>query len=77
MKNIGKDAEFERGYFPEGTEHSRMVIKTLTHGMKLTPAQTAMLEDAARQPIVYESDCPELTPEMAEAFRKAASVRDT
>lgn len=60
----------------EEYDPSRMVIRTLTPGMKLTPAQTAMLEEAARQQVVYESDCPELTPEMAEAFRKAASVRD-
>ena len=55
---------------------SRMVIRTLTPDMRLTRAQTAMLEEAARQPIVYESDCPELTPEMAEAFRRAATIRD-
>ncbi len=44
--------------------------------MKLTQAQKAMLEEAANQPIVYENDCPELTPEMAEAFRKSAAIRD-
>ncbi len=60
----------------EDYDPSRMVIRTLTPDMKLTQAQMAMLENAAMQPIVYESDCPELTPEMAEAFRKAASVRD-
>ena len=60
----------------EEYDPSRMVIRTLTPGMKLTQGQTAMLENAARQPIVYESDCPELTPEMAEAFKKAAAVRD-
>ncbi|MBQ9566331.1 MAG: hypothetical protein IJU98_12165 [Synergistaceae bacterium] len=60
----------------EEYDPSRMVIRTLTPGMKLTQTQKVMLEDAARQPIVYESDCPELTPEMAEAFRRAATVRD-
>ena len=81
MKQMRQNAEYRvnsagRLARVEEYDPSRMVIRTLTPGMKLTPAQTAMLEDAARQPIVYESDCPELTPEMAEAFRKAASVRD-
>ena len=60
----------------EEYDPSRMVIRTLTPGMKLTQTQKATLEDAARQPVVYENDCPELTPEMAVAFRKAAAVRD-
>ena len=60
----------------EEYDPSRMVIRTLSPGMKLTQAQKAMLEEAANQPIVYENDCPELTPEMAEAFRKSAAIRD-
>ena len=53
-----------------------MVIKTLTPEMKLTPEQLAMLDEADKYPIVYEEDCPELTPQMIEAFKKAAKARD-
>ena len=60
----------------EEYDPSTMVIQTLTSEMKLTPEQLAMLEEAEKHPIVYEEDCPELTPQMAEAFRKAARVRD-
>ena len=60
----------------EGFDSSEMVIKTLTPEMKLTSEQIKMLEEMRNYPIVYEEDCPETTPEMAEAFRKAAKVRD-
>lgn len=60
----------------EEYDPSTMVIKTLTSEMRLTPEQLAMLEEAEKYPIVYEEDCPELTPQMAEAFRKAARARD-
>lgn len=55
---------------------STMVIKTLTSEMRLTPEQLTMLAEAEEYLIVYEKDCPELTPQMAEAFRKAARTRD-
>jgi hypothetical protein len=44
--------------------------------MKATPEQVAMLEEASHYDIVYEDDCPELSPSMIEAFRRAAQVRD-
>ena len=53
-----------------------MVLRTLTPDMQLTQEQIDMLDEAEKYPIVYEDDCPELTPEMIEAFRKAAAVRD-
>ena len=55
---------------------STMVIRTLTPEMRLTEKQIHMLEEADKQPVTYEDDCPELTPAMVEAFRKAARVRD-
>ena len=60
----------------EDYDPSTMVIHTLTPDMRLSQAQLTMIEDAERYPIVYEDDCPELTPEMAEAFRRAARARD-
>lgn len=60
----------------EEYDPSTMVIKTLTPEMRLTREQVAMLEEAEHYPIVYEEDCPELTPEMAAAFKRAAKARD-
>lgn len=60
----------------ENFDPDSMVLRTLSPDMKATPEQIAMLKDASRHPIVYEEDCPELTPAMAEAFRKAARAHD-
>lgn len=60
----------------EEYDPSKMVMKTLTPDMNLTAEQLAMLEEAEQYPIVYEEDCPELTPRMEEAFRRAARDRD-
>ena len=60
----------------EEYDPSTMVMKTLTPDMKLSSKQLAMLEEAEKYPIVYEDDCPEMTPQMEEAFRKAARARD-
>ena len=67
-----------KGHFAKIEEYDpdTMVIRTLTPDMKLTQEQSDMLNDIEKYPIVYEDDCPELTPEMIEAFRKAAAVRD-
>ena len=61
----------------EEYDPSTMVIRTLTPEMELTQEQISMLNKAEEYPIVYEDDCPETTPEMAEAFRKAAKIRDS
>lgn len=53
-----------------------MVIRTLTPDMQLTQEQLDMLAEAEKYPIIYEDDCPELTPEMIDAFKKAAAIRD-
>lgn len=46
----------------EEYDPSTMAIKTLTSEMRLTPEQLTMLAEAVKYPIVYEEDCPELTP---------------
>ena len=38
---------------------------------ELTEAERMMLENAARMPIVYDEDCPKLTPEMERALIEA------
>ena len=60
----------------EEYDPNRMVIRTLTPEMRLSESQIQMIEEAERLPVTYEDDCPELTPAMAEAFRKAAQARD-
>jgi len=81
MKQLNPNANYSinsagRLAMTEEYDPSTMVIKTLTPDMKLTPEQLAMLEEMENYPIVYEDDCPELTPQMEEAFRKAARARD-
>ncbi len=81
MKNPSPDLEYRKNskgrmvivgkYDPD-----TMVSFTLTSDMKPTDSQLEMIHEASRKPIVYEDDCPELTPKMAEAFRKAATQRD-
>ena len=53
-----------------------MVSFTLTSDMKPTDSQLEMIQKASKKPIVYEDDCPELTPQMIEAFKKAANQRN-
>ena len=53
-----------------------MVTYELKPGTELTPEQLRMLEEAQSYPIVFDEDSPELTPEMAEGFRKAARERN-
>lgn len=49
---------------------------TLKPGQPLTPEQIAMLEALKNRPIVYDEDCPESTPEVLEAFHRAAIERN-
>lgn len=60
----------------EEVDSNTMVIRTLTPDMHLSEDQIQMIEEAEKIPVVYEDDCPELTPAMAEAFRTAAQARD-
>ena len=81
MKQMNRNATYKvnsegRLAMVEEYNPSTMVIRTLTPEMRLTEEQIRMLEEADKQPVTYEDDCPELTPAMVEAFRKAARVRD-
>jgi hypothetical protein len=38
-------------------------------GSGLTPKETAMLEEAGKFPLVYDNDCPKMTPEQLEQFK--------
>ena len=81
MKSPDKNAVYvknSRGHMAiaESFDPSKMVLKTLSPAAQPTDAQITMLKEAEKYPIVYEEDCPELTPTMIEAFRQAANERD-
>ena len=48
----------------------------LTKNQKPTPEQIAQIREAAKRHIIFDEDSPELTPEMYEAFQKAAIRRN-
>jgi len=81
MKQIKRNATYKvnsNGHLAMVEEYDpkTMVIRTLTPEMRLTEHQIQMLEEAEKLPVTYEDDCPELTPAMIEAFKKAAQARD-
>ena len=45
-------------------------------GQELTKDQIAEIEAAKKMPVVYDEDCPELTPAMEKAFLLAAKARN-
>lgn len=53
-----------------------IVTRDRIPGAKPSPEQIAMIEAAKKRPIVFDEDSPELTPEAAEGFRKAAQERN-
>ena len=60
----------------EEYDPTTMVVRELTPDMTLSRKQLSMLKGAENYPIEYDTDCPETTPQMAEAFKKAAAVRN-
>ncbi len=53
-----------------------IVTYELKPGQKPTPEQIERIREAAKRPIVFDEDSPELTPEAIEGFRKAARERN-
>ncbi|MBR0118759.1 MAG: hypothetical protein IJM01_01360 [Eubacterium sp.] len=53
-----------------------IVERTLYKKEELTDEQKEEIEEAKNQPIVYDEDSPELTPEMEKAFLLAATSRN-
>lgn len=45
-------------------------------GQKPTPEQLKEVEDAKKSPIVFDEDCPELSPSMVKAFKCAVIQRN-
>lgn len=48
----------------------------IENGQKLTEAQLKEVEEAKNHPIVFDADCPELSPAMMKAFRSAVIQRN-
>lgn len=48
----------------------------IENGQKLTEAQLKEVEEAKKHPIVFDEDCPELSPAMMKAFRSAVIQRN-
>jgi hypothetical protein len=53
-----------------------IVTTTLSKDEKLTDEERKMLEEAKKQPIVFDEDSPEMTPEMEKAFKLAVKARN-
>ena len=47
-----------------------IVTYTITKDQKPTPEQIARIRAAAKRPIVYDEDCPEMTEEQLRQFRR-------
>ena len=47
-----------------------MVTYTITKNQKPTPEQIARIREAAKRPIAYDEDCPEMTEEQLKQFRR-------
>jgi uncharacterized protein (DUF4415 family) len=58
----------------KGDSTMALIKRTLTAGTKPTPEQLARIHEAAKRPITFDEDCPELTDDQLLEFRK---VKDT
>lgn len=52
-------------------------IVTLDGDQKPTEEQVKQIKEATEREIVFDEDCPKLTPAMEKAFRLAAKSRNT
>ena len=53
-----------------------IITYTLEPGQKLTEKQLKEIEEAKKHPIVFDEDCPELSPAMMEELRRAVIERN-
>ena len=54
----------------------KMIRRILWPGAKPTPAQIKRINEAAKRPIVYDEDCPELTDAQLAEFVSVAKERE-
>jgi hypothetical protein len=53
-----------------------IITTTLSKNEKVTDEEKKMIEEAKKQPIVFDEDSPEMTPEMEKAFKLAVKARN-
>ncbi len=53
-----------------------IVSYTLPEKRELTPEQIQEIEEACRRPIIYDDDCPDMTPETEIQWKKAVAERN-
>lgn len=53
-----------------------MVTYTVKENQKPTPEQIQEIEEASKKPVVFDDDCPELSPKMMKALKCAAKNRN-
>ena len=49
---------------------------TIKEGQKPTPEQIQEIREAAKYPIEFDEDCPELSPAMLKAFKSSIANRN-
>jgi hypothetical protein len=70
-KGLTIPGSYRRGWrtLKNGGYTMALVRHTHTTGSGLSPEQIARLDEAAKRPITYDEDCPELTDEQLAEFR--------
>lgn len=53
-----------------------IVSYSITKDQKPTPEQIAEIREAAKRPIVFDEDCPEMTEEQLRQFRRVYPCRE-
>ena len=54
-----------------------MIVRySITKDQKPTPEQIAEIREAAKRPIVYDEDCPEMTEEQLRQFKRVYPRRE-
>ena len=59
-----------------GGKFIMLVTYNRKKGTPLTPEQIAEIEEAAKYPIVFDEDCPEMTEEQLRQFRRVNPRQD-
>lgn len=73
---IGISSLNENGYGGRRTMPFEVPIWNLKKGQKPTEEQLQEVEEAKKHPIVFDEDCPELSPAMYKAFRSSVIQRN-
>ena len=53
--------------------YTMIITYSITENQKPTPEQIQRIKEAAKRPVVYDDDCPEISDEQLSRFRKVTS----